>query len=83
MLPRLTHTFIHQERNSYASSNNLTLHGGLVRNSTYHYLGGEGADTRSSGLYLTDKSQHVDNYVNIDHAFPELYQQSAFQRGSR
>jgi len=36
---KITHTFIHQERNSFASSNNITLHGGLVRNNTYHYLG--------------------------------------------
>jgi len=41
---KITHTFIHQERNSFASSNNMTLHGGLIRNSTYHILGGEGAE---------------------------------------
>jgi Fe-S cluster assembly protein SufD len=76
---KLTHTFIHQERSSYASSNNITLHGGLVRNSTYHYLGGEGADTHSAGLYLTDKSQHVDNYVNIDHAFPNCTSNQLFK----
>jgi len=76
---KISHTFIHQERKSYASSINLTLHGGLVRNSTYHYLGGEGAETRSSGLYLTDKSQHVDNYVNIDHAFPDCTSNQLFK----
>jgi Fe-S cluster assembly protein SufD len=76
---KLTHTFIHQERGSYSSSNNITLHGGLVRNSTYHYLGGEGADTHSAGLYLTDKSQHVDNFVNIDHAFPNCTSNQLFK----
>jgi Fe-S cluster assembly protein SufD len=76
---KLTHTFIHQERGSYASSNNITLHGGLVRNSTYHYLGGEGADTHSAGLYLTDKTQHVDNFVNIDHAFPNCTSNQLFK----
>jgi Fe-S cluster assembly protein SufD len=76
---KLTHTFIHQERSSYASSNNITLHGGLVRNSMYHYLGGEGADTHSAGLYLTDKSQHVDNFVNIDHAFPNCTSNQLFK----
>jgi Fe-S cluster assembly protein SufD len=76
---KLTHTFIHQERSSFASSNNITLHGGLVRNSTYHFLGGEGADTHSAGLYLTDKSQHVDNYVNIDHAFPNCTSNQLFK----
>ena len=76
---KITHTFIHQEKNSHASSNNLTLHGGLVRNSTYHYLGGEGAESFSYGLYLADKWQHVDNYVNIDHASPHCTSNQLFK----
>jgi len=76
---KITHTFIHQERNSVASSNNMTLHGGLIRNSTYHYLGGEGAESNSYGLYLTDKWQHVDNYVNVDHAFPHCTSNQLFK----
>jgi len=76
---KITHTFIHQEKNSVASSNNMTLHGGLVRNSTYHYLGGQGADTMSYGLFLTDKWQHVDNYVNVDHAFPNCTSNQLFK----
>lgn len=76
---KITHTFIHQERNSRASSNNITLHGGLVRNSTHHYLGGEGAECNSYGLYLADKFQHVDNYVNVDHAFPNCTSSQLFK----
>jgi Fe-S cluster assembly protein SufD len=76
---KITHTFIHQERNSNASSNNITLHGGLVRNSTHHYLGGEGAVCNSYGLYLTDKFQHVDNFVNVDHAFPNCTSNQLFK----
>jgi Fe-S cluster assembly protein SufD len=76
---KITHTFIHQERNSVASSNNITLHGGLVRNSTHHYLGGEGAECNSYGLYLSDKFQHVDNYVNVDHAFPNCTSNQLFK----
>jgi Fe-S cluster assembly protein SufD len=76
---KIVHTFIHQERNSYASSNNITLHGGLVRNSTHHYLGGEGAECHSYGLYLADKFQHVDNYVNVDHAFPNCTSNQLFK----
>jgi len=67
---KITHTFIHQERNSRVCSNNITLHGGLVRNSTHHYLGGAGAEANSYGLFLADKWQHIDNYVNVVHAFP-------------
>jgi len=76
---KITHTFIHQEKNSVASSNNMTLHGGLIRNSTYHYLGGEGAECFSYGLFLTDKWQHVDNFVNVDHAFPKCTSNQLFK----
>lgn len=76
---KITHTFIHQERNSYASSNNITLHGGLVRNSTHHFLGGEGAECTSYGLYLADKFQHVDNYINVDHAYPHCTSNQLFK----
>ncbi|MBK8884423.1 MAG: Fe-S cluster assembly protein SufD [Bacteroidales bacterium] len=76
---KITHTFIHQERNSVASSNNMTLHGGLIRNSTYHYLGGEGAESHSFGLFLADKWQHVDNFVNVDHAFPHCTSNQLFK----
>jgi len=76
---KITHTFIHQERNSRVSSNNVTLHGGLVRNNTHHYLGGEGAEANSYGLYLADKWQHVDNYVNVVHAFPDCTSNQLFK----
>ena len=76
---KVTHTFIHQERNSVTSSNNMTLHGGLIRNSTYHYLGGEGAECNSFGLFLADKFQHIDNFVNVDHAFPNCTSNQLFK----
>lgn len=76
---KITHTFIHQEKESVTSSNNITLHGGLIRNSTYHYLGGEKAESYSYGLFLTDKWQHVDNYVNVDHAFPNCTSNQLFK----
>ena len=76
---KITHTFIHQERNSVASSNNMSLHGGLIRNSTYHYLGGEGAESNSFGLFLADKFQHIDNFVNVDHAYPHCTSNQLFK----
>jgi Fe-S cluster assembly protein SufD len=76
---KITHTFIHQERNSYASSNNITLHGGLIRNSTHHFLAGAGAESLSSGLYLADKFQHVDNYVNVVHEAPDCISNQLFK----
>jgi len=76
---KITHTFIHQEKNSTASSNNITLHGGLVRNSTHHFLGGEGAECSAYGLYLSDKFQHIDNYINVNHAFPNCMSNQLFK----
>jgi Fe-S cluster assembly protein SufD len=76
---KVTNTFIHQEKNSVASSNNVTLHGGLIRNNTYHYLGGEGAESLSYGLFLADKWQHVDNYVFVDHAYPNCTSNQLFK----
>jgi Fe-S cluster assembly protein SufD len=76
---KITNTFIHQEKNSTASSNNITLHGGLIRNSTYHYLRGEGAESNSYGLYLADKWQHIDNFVNVEHLAPNCHSNQLFK----
>lgn len=76
---KITQTFIHQERDSYASSNNITLHGGLVRNATYHTLAGENSETHSYGLFLADKTQHTDNYVFVDHAAPHCNSTQLFK----
>jgi Fe-S cluster assembly protein SufD len=76
---KITHTFIHQEKNSVASSNNLTLHGGLVRNSTYHNLGGERAESNSYGLFLGDKFQHIDNFVSVVHSSPNCTSNQLFK----
>ena len=76
---KITHTFIHQERDSRAVSNNITLHGGLVRNSTYHKLNGEGAESNVFGLYLADRWQHIDNFVDINHAVPNCTSNQLFK----
>jgi Fe-S cluster assembly protein SufD len=76
---KITNTFIHQEKNSVTSSNNITLHGGLIRNSTYHILAGEGAESHSYGLFLADKWQHIDNFVNVDHAVPHCTSNQLFK----
>lgn len=76
---KITNTFIYQESNSQVSSNNITLHGGLVRNSTKHILAGEGAGCLSLGLYLSDKFQHVDNFVNVEHLVPDCSSNQLFK----
>jgi Fe-S cluster assembly protein SufD len=75
---QLTHTYAHQQADSRLVTNVLSLHGGFIRNNLAVTLAGEGADAQLYGLYLTDRTQHTDNYTFIDHAVPnctsnELY----------
>ena len=42
---------------------------GLGRHDLYTLIG-DGCETDLSGLYITGGSQHVDNFINIDHAKP-------------
>jgi len=76
---KITHTYIHQERDSFAASNNITLHGGLVRNATWHRLAGENAETHSYGLFLADKHQHISNFVKVDHVAPNCNSTQLFK----
>jgi len=75
---QLTHTYAHQQADSRLVTNVLSLHGGFIRNNLSVTLAGEGADAQLYGLYLTDRTQHTDNFTFIDHAVPnctsnELY----------
>lgn len=76
---RISSHFIHQEKNSTVSTNTVTLHGGIIRNNTKVTLNGEGAENNTTGLFLTDKSQHVDNYVFINHAKPNCHSNQLFK----
>jgi Fe-S cluster assembly protein SufD len=76
---KISSIFINQDSNSNVSSNIITLHGGLVRNNMSVTLNGEGAENKTSGLFLTDKTQHVDNYVFINHAKPHCTSNQLFK----
>ena len=64
----ITNLFIHQEAGSFVNSTTISLHGGLIRNNTQVLLNAEGAENKTFGLFFADRNQHIDNYVNIDHA---------------
>ena len=55
-------------RDASFSSVNIDLGGGLVRHNLNVLMGAEGASCSLNGLYMTTRSQHVDNQVIIDHA---------------
>jgi Fe-S cluster assembly protein SufD len=75
----LTNMFIHQEKDSQVKSNTITLHGGTIRNNTNVLLNAEGCDSQVYGLSLADRTQHIDNYVNIDHAKPNCTSTQLFK----
>lgn len=75
----LTNLFIHQEADSNVRSNTITLHGGLIRNNTNVLLNAPGCNNETYGLSMSDKNQHIDNYVNVDHARPNCTSTQLFK----
>ncbi len=59
-----------QQKDSAFSSVAIAHGAALGRNDFGVTLAGTGAQCTLNGLYLTTGSQHIDNYINIDHAEP-------------
>lgn len=76
---QVSHLYFHQEKNSHVNANTISLHGGLIRNNITTLLNGEGCDNNTLGLYLTDKGQHIDNHVFIDHSKPHCTSNQLFK----
>lgn len=64
----ITNTQAILSRDASFSSVNIDLGGGLVRHNLNVLMQAEGANCNLHGLYMTTRSQHVDNQVVIDHA---------------
>lgn len=76
---QVSHLFFHQEKDSRVNTNTISLHGGLIRNNVFVNLNGEGCDNNTVGLYLTDKGQHIDNFVHIEHSYPNCTSNQLFK----
>jgi Fe-S cluster assembly protein SufD len=76
---QVSNLYLHQERDSRVNANTVSLHGGLIRNNVHVMLGGEGCKNTTTGLYLTDKGQHIDNYMYMDHAYPNCTSRQLFK----
>ena len=72
-------TWFRQMKNSSLRSNAITLNGGLIRNYSHTVLDGEGASAEIFGVYLMDRTQHVENQVFVDHAKPNCYSNELFK----
>ena len=59
-----------QGRSANVSSHSVLLGGGLVRNNVHPVLAGEGGECLINGLFIGNGSQHMDNYMLVEHASP-------------
>jgi len=61
---------IQQGRSANISSHSVLLGGGLVRNNVHPVLAGEGGECLINGLFIGNGRQHLDNYMQVEHASP-------------
>ena len=64
-------TRVHQGRDSTFSSFSFASGGALARNDFHVLLDAPGSSCFLKGLYTTSGTEHIDNYINIDHAKPQ------------
>ena len=63
-------TRVSLDRDSTFSSSSFTRGVALARNDLQVLLDAPGSSCFLRGLYMTSGTQHIDNYINIDHAKP-------------
>ncbi|MGI9101401.1 MAG: Fe-S cluster assembly protein SufD [Terriglobales bacterium] len=59
-----------QARSANVSSHSVLLGGALVRNNVHPVLAGEGGECLINGLFIGAGTQHMDNYMLVEHASP-------------
>ena len=63
-------TRVHQGQDSAFFSASLSQGAALTRNDLTVTLDAPGSSCTLNGLYMTTGTEHIDNYINIDHAKP-------------
>ncbi len=63
-------TRVHQLDDSEFTSTALETGAGLLRNDVHVALDAPGSSCYLNGLYMTQRSQFVDNHINVDHLKP-------------
>jgi Fe-S cluster assembly protein SufD len=61
---------IQQDRSANVASHSVLLGGGLVRNNVHPVLAGEGGECLINGLFVGNGTQHLDNFMYVEHASP-------------
>jgi Fe-S cluster assembly protein SufD len=59
-----------QGRNANIASHSALIGGALVRNNVHPVLAGEGGECLINGLFIGNGSQHLDNYMLVEHVKP-------------
>lgn len=75
----LNSLFIHQERDSKATTLYSSLHGGVIRNNLKFILDGENAEANLYGMAFIDRKQHVDNFTQVIHAKPHCLSNQVYK----
>ncbi|MBR1834547.1 MAG: Fe-S cluster assembly protein SufD [Bacteroidales bacterium] len=75
----LNHTYALMDTGSALRSVAVTLNGGHIRNHTEIRMMGEHCDVQAHGLFLNDQEQQVDNYIFVDHAYPNCHSRELFK----
>jgi len=75
----INNTFVNQDANSNFKLNTSILCGSLVRNEIHIEHKGEHCTTDLQGIYLPDKEQHFDNFINIKHSQPNCYSNQLYK----
>lgn len=76
---QINNTFAELQKGSYLKMNTSTLCGSVVRNEVHIDFKGENCEADLQGIYLPDKEQHVDNYVNIRHSKPHCVSKQLYK----
>ena len=61
---------IQEARNANVASHSILVGGALVRNNVHPVMAGEGAECLINGLFIGRGTQHLDNYMLVEHASP-------------
>jgi Fe-S cluster assembly protein SufD len=75
----LNSVFIHQERDSKATTLTSSLHGGMIRNNLKFVMDGENAESNLFGMAFIDRKQHVDNFTQVIHAKPHCLSNQVYK----
>jgi len=76
---QISNVHIHQKAGSKLTFNTITLNGGFIRNNITVKLSGKESAANLYGLYLTDRTQYIDNTTLIDHVSPNCESTELFK----